>query len=290
MYQAKEQGRNCYHAFTEALSANAIHAMTLESGLRRALDRKEFVVHYQPRVDIKSGRILGSEALVRWQHPDYGLVSPNKFISLAEETGLIGPISEYVLQTACEQTKAWMEAGCGPLSVSVNISGKQFQQRKLTHSVKQALMSSGLEPQYLDLELTESILMGDSESVRQALEEFREMGVSISVDDFGTGYSSLSYLKRFPVDAVKIDRSFVTDITTNPDDAAIAGAVVAMAHSLKLKVCAEGVETIEQLEFLRSLQCDEMQGYFISPPISAQELDELLWQNRNRDAIKRMAA
>lgn len=288
MYQAKEQGRNCYHIYTEALTADAIHAMTLESGLRKALENKEFVVHYQPRVDIRTGRILGSEALVRWQHPEYGLVSPNQFIPLAEETGLIGSISEFVLQTACAQTRAWIEAGGGQLSVSVNISGKQFQQRKLTHSIQQALKESGLDPKYLDLELTESILMENSEAVRPMLQEFRDMGVHISVDDFGTGYSSLSYLKRFPVDAVKIDRSFVTDITTNPDDAAIAGAVVAMAHSLKLRVCAEGVETIEQLEFLRSLQCDEMQGYFISPPVSAQEFDELLWQNRHRD--KRQAA
>lgn len=290
MYRAKEQGRNCYHAFTESLSANAVQTMALESGLRKALECKEFVVHYQPRVDIKTGQILGSEALVRWQHPDYGLVSPNQFISLAEDMGLIGPISEYVLETACKQTRDWMDAGCGPLSVSVNISGKQFQQRRLTHSVQHALAKSGLDPNYLDLELTESILINDSDAVISVLEEFRAMGVHISLDDFGTGYSSLSYLKRFPVDTVKIDRSFVTDITTNPDNAAIAGAVIAMAHSLKLKVCAEGVETIEQLEFLRSLQCDEMQGYFISPPISAQGFDELLWQNGNRNGGNRLAA
>ena len=290
MYRAKEQGRNCYHSFTESMNANAIEAMNMESGLRKALERREFIVHYQPRVDIKTGRILGSEALVRWQHPEYGLVSPNQFISLAEETGLIGPISEVVLETACKQTKAWMDAGCGPLSISVNISGKQFQQRRLTHSVQHALAKSGLDPNYLDLELTESTLMTDTDSVISVLEEFRAMGVHISIDDFGTGYSSLSYLKRFPVDMVKIDRSFVMDITTNPDDAAIAGAVVAMAHSLKLKVCAEGVETLEQLEFLRSLQCDEMQGYFISPPVTALEFHELLFQNRNRDTSVKLAA
>lgn len=290
MYRAKEQGRNCYHAFTESLNASAVQAMALEAGLRRALDRKEFVVHYQPRVDIKTGRIVGSEALVRWQHPEYGLVSPNQFISLAEDTGLIGPISEYVIETACKQTQKWMDAGCGPLSVSVNISGKQFQQRRLSHSVQYALEQSGMDARHLDLELTESTLMTDPDAVISVLQEFRDMGIKISVDDFGTGYSSLSYLKRFPVDAVKIDRSFVMHLTTNPDDAAIAGAVVAMAHSLKLKVCAEGVETIEQLEFLRSLQCDEMQGYFISPPVAAQEFDELLWQNGNRDKGSRMAA
>ena len=282
MYRAKEQGRNCYHAFTESLNADAVQAMVMESGLRRALERKEFVVHYQPRVDIKTGKIVGSEALVRWQHPDYGLVSPGQFISLAEDTGLIGPISEYVLQTACEQTKIWTDGGWGRLSVSVNISARQFQQRKLTHSVREALAQSGLDPQCLDLEITETTLMKDPESVDLVLREFREMGIQVSVDDFGTGYSSLGYLKRYPVDAVKIDRSFVSGITTNPDDAAIAGAVVAMAHSLKLKVCAEGVETVEQLEFLRSLQCDEMQGYFISQPVSAQQFEELLWQNRNR--------
>ncbi len=290
MYQAKELGRNCYHSYTETLTADAIHAMTLESGLHRALERREFVVHYQPKVDIRTGRIVGSEALVRWQHPEYGLVPPNKFIALAEETGLIGPISDYVLETACTQTKHWMDASCQQLSVSVNISARQFQQHRLTKSVRQALRKSCLPAHCLDLELTESTLMNESDAVIPVLNEFRELGVRISVDDFGTGYSSLSFLKRFPVNAVKIDRSFVTDITTNPDDAAIAGAVVAMAHSLKLKVCAEGVETIEQLEFLRSLQCDEMQGYFISPPISAQEFDELLWQNRNRDSIARRAA
>lgn len=290
MYQAKELGRNCYHSYTETLTADAIHAMTLESGLHRALERREFVVHYQPKVDIRTGRIVGSEALVRWQHPEYGLVPPNKFIALAEETGLIGPISDYVLETACTQTKHWMDASCQQLSVSVNISARQFQQHRLTKSVRQALRKSCLPAHCLDLELTESTLMNESDAVIPVLNEFRELGVRISVDDFGTGYSSLSFLKRFPVNAVKIDRSFVTDITTNPDDAAIAGAVVAMTHSLKLKVCAEGVETIEQLEFLRSLQCDEMQGYFISPPISAQEFDELLWQNRNRDSIARRAA
>lgn len=290
MYQAKEKGRNCYHAYSEALTASVIHSMTLESGLRGALERKEFLVHYQPKVDIRTGAIVGSEALVRWQHPDYGLVPPNKFIPLAEETGLIGEISDYVLETARAQTKAWMDAGRGPLCVSVNISGRQFQQRKLTQSVQQALEKSGLDPRHLDLELTESILMNEPDAVSSVLQEFREMGVCISIDDFGTGYSSLSYLKKFPVDAVKIDRSFVTDITTNPDDAAIAGAVVAMAHSLKLKVCAEGVETIEQLEFLRSLQCDEMQGYFISPPVSAQEFEELLRQDRNRENMMRRAA
>lgn len=289
MYRAKELGRNCYQVFTESLNAGAVEAMVLESGLRRALEQKEFVVHYQPRVDIQTGRILGSEALVRWQHPEYGLVPPNQFLALAEETGLIGPISDYVLQTACNQTRAWMDTGCGPLSVSVNVSAKQFQQHRLAHSVRHALTQSGLDAQQLVLELTESTLMKDSEAVVSVLNEFREMGVHVSVDDFGTGYSSLNYLTRFPVDVVKIDRSLVTDITTNPDSAAVAGAVVAMAHSLKLTVCAEGVETIEQLEFLRKLQCDEMQGYFISPPVSAQQFDELLWQNQNGGGTRRAA-
>jgi len=272
MYRAKEQGRNNYYLYTEALNSAAMEWMTLDNSLRKALERREFLVYYQPRVEIRTGQTLGTEALIRWQHPEFGLVSPAHFIPLAEETGLIVPISEWVIQTACAQNKAWQNTGIHPMSVSVNISARQFQQEELVSTVKQALAQSGLAPHYLDLELTESTLMQDPDSAVEILLELKSMGVQISIDDFGTGYSSLSYLKRFPIDAVKIDRSFVRDITTNPDDAAIAGAVVAMAHSLKLKVIAEGVETLEQLEFLRGLKCDEMQGYFITPPVPAEQL------------------
>lgn len=290
MYQAKEDGRNRYHLFTESLNAAALETMTLENSLRKALEREEFLVYYQPRVDIETGRVLGSEALVRWQHPELGIVAPAQFIPLAEETGLIIPISELVLQAACEQNKRWQDMGCEPISVSVNVSARQFQQDKLVRSVTKALNRSGMQPHYLDLELTESALMQDPDAAVAILLELRDMGVHISVDDFGTGYSSLSYLKRFPINSVKIDRSFVRDITTNPDDAAIAGAVIAMAHSLKLTVTAEGVETLEQLEFLRSLQCDEMQGYFVSPPVPADDLMQVIRQTYDRQRMERFAA
>jgi diguanylate cyclase (GGDEF)-like protein len=272
MYRAKEQGRNNYQVYTEALNAAAVKQVTLEHSLRRALQRNEFLLHYQPQVSIKTGKVLGTEALIRWRQPDLGLVSPAQFIPLAEETGLILPISEWVLSTACMQNKSWQDAGLPHMNVAVNISARQFEQDELTPMVKRALKASGLDPQYLDLELTESTLMQNPDMAVTILQKLKDMGVRVSIDDFGTGYSSLSYLKRFPIDAVKIDQSFVRDITTNPDDAAIAGAVVAMAHSLKLKVIAEGVETLDQLEFLRGLRCDEMQGYFVSPPVPAEDL------------------
>ncbi|MCL5103157.1 MAG: EAL domain-containing protein [Armatimonadetes bacterium] len=245
--------------------------MTLEHSLRRALERDELLLHYQPQVDIRTGETRGSEALVRWQHPEYGLVPPGKFISLAEETGLIVPMSKWILKAACARNKAWQEAGYLPISIAVNISAKHFHEEDLARTIAKVLADTGLDPQYLELELTESALMQNPEVAVDVLGKLKQMGVRISVDDFGTGYSSLSYLKRFPIDAVKIDQSFVRDITTNPDDAAIAGAVVAMAHSLKLRVIAEGVETLEQLEFLRSLKCDEIQGYFISRPVIAAD-------------------
>ncbi|HPP74600.1 MAG TPA: EAL domain-containing protein [Armatimonadota bacterium] len=280
MYRAKEQGRNTYHLFTESLNATVFERMVMEHSLRKALERDEFIVHYQPRVDIRSGSILGAEALVRWQHPEMGLVMPGQFIPLAEETGLIVPISEWVLDAACSQSKIWQDKNSPILDIAVNISARQFQKGDLVSAVKKALDRTELDPTCLHLELTESILMHNTDAAIDILNKLKDMGVKISIDDFGTGYSSLSYLKKFPVDAVKIDRSFIKDITTNPDDAAIAGAVIAMAHSLKLKVIAEGVETLEQLEFLKSINCDEMQGYFISRPVPAEEFHHLLWMQR----------
>jgi diguanylate cyclase (GGDEF)-like protein/PAS domain S-box-containing protein len=276
MYRAKEQGRNNYQFYTESLNEAALERMVLENSIRRALDRNEFTLHYQPKVDIASGRMLGTEALIRWCSPEHGYVSPSRFIPIAEETGLIIPITEWVLKTACRQNKAWQDAGYPPIDVGVNISAKQFQQGKVIETVMSVLDETGLLPQYLDLEITEGTLMHNLEVATSTLEQLRKMGVHISIDDFGTGYSSLSYLTRFPVNTVKIDQSFVKDIILKPDDAAIAGAVVAMAHSLKLRVIAEGVETIEQLKFLENLRCDEIQGYFVSRPIPAGELESFL--------------
>lgn len=276
MYRAKERGRSRYQLYTESLNQIANSRMNLVTSLRRAVDGDEFVVHYQPRVDLRNGRILGAEALVRWQHPQCGLLMPADFISVAEDTGLIVPISEWVLKTACVQNKAWQDAGYPKIEMAVNVSPKQFQQGDLYGTVKSVLEETGLEGRWLALEITESALMTGPEHAAAVLAELRKLGVRISIDDFGTGYSSLSYLKRFPTDVVKIDRSFVRDIATDPDDAAIAGAVVAMAHSLKLKVVAEGVETLDQLQFLRSLDCDEMQGYFVSRPVPAHSFPEIL--------------
>lgn len=290
MYRAKEQGRNMYQLYTESLNTAALEWMTLENSLRKALERQEFLVYYQPRVDMHTERILGTEALVRWQHPEYGIVPPAQFIPLAEETGLIMPISEWVLHAACLQNKAWQDAGFEPMTIAVNISARQFQQENLVKTITDTLAKTDLRPEHLDLELTESTLMQDPDAAIAVLRELKSMGIRVSIDDFGTGYSSLSYLKRFPVDAVKIDRSFVRDITTNPDDAAIAGAVVAMAHSLKLNVIAEGVETLEQLEFLRNIKCNEMQGYFVSPPVPVDDLNHILREARDLPGVIKMAA
>lgn len=276
MYRAKELGRDTYQLYTESLNTAMLERMTMEHSLRKAIEQDEFVLHYQPRVDLRTGQILGAEALVRWRHPELGLVPPNQFIPLAEETGLIVPIGEKVISAACEQNRAWHNNGLPPISIAVNVSARQFQQQDLVGTVRQILSESGLNPRFLDIELTESTLMQNPELAVEVLSDLKAMGVRISIDDFGTGYSSLSYLKRFPIDTVKIDRSFIRDITTNPDDAAIAGAVVAMAHSLNLSVIAEGVETIEQLEFLRAINCDEIQGYFISHPIPADDFQQML--------------
>ena len=275
MYRAKEQGRGRYQFFTEELNVAAMEKMNLESDIRGALQRDEFHLHYQPQVDIKSGRILGVEALIRWQHPTLGPVSPAQFIPLAEETGLIVPISDWVLRTACAQNKHWQELGYAPVEVAVNISACQLEHDSMVETVTQTLAETGLDPRYLGLEVTESTIMRNPEHSSEILGKLKEMGARIHIDDFGTGHSSLSHLKRLPIDTVKIDQSFIRDITTNADDAAIASAVVAMSHSLKLKVIAEGVETLQQLEFLRSIRCDQIQGYFISRPVPAEDLEEL---------------
>ncbi len=276
MYRAKEQGRDGFYIYDKALNVAASERMALVSSLRKALERDEFVVYYQPRVEVATGRILGAEALVRWRHPELGLVYPGQFIPVAEETGLVAPIGDRVLSVACAQNKAWQDAGLPRIEVSVNLSARQFQRTDSAAVVSSALEQSGLDPGCLELEITESALMQSPEQAAAALNKMKEMGAHISIDDFGTGYSSLSYLKRFPVDALKVDRSFIKDITTDPDDAAITRAVIAMAHSLNLSVVAEGVETLEQLEFLFELGCDHMQGYFVSPAVPPEEFEHLL--------------
>lgn len=284
MYRAKERGRDGYYLYTKSLNAAALKRMTLENSLRKAIEREELELHYQPQVSIATGATVGVEALARWRHPELGPIPPSQFIPLAEETGLITPISDWVLRTACFQSKQWETEGHGSMMIGVNVSARQFQQGDLAALVKQVLDESGLSPSRLNLEITESLLMQDPDHATLMLLRLRDMGVCISLDDFGTGYSSLSYLKRFPINTVKIDQSFVRDITQDADDAAIASAVIAMAHSLKLDVIAEGVETLEQLEFLRALGCDEIQGYFVSPPVPAEKLSALLAEEWPRAA------
>jgi diguanylate cyclase len=267
MYHAKKSGRNAYHFFLPEMNAFARERLELENGLRRALDQRQFVLHYQPKVDVRTGRIDSAEALVRWRHPKRGLIAPAQFIPLAEETGLILPLGEWVIREACRQAFAWQAAGLRPLRVAVNLSAQQFRQKNLVDIVRSALTAARLEPQYLELELTESAVMDDAEESISILRELSELGVRISVDDFGTGYSSLSYLRRLPLDKLKIDRAFIREVVTSRDDAEIVRAIVSLAHALRLQVIAEGVETPDQLEFLNSLGCDQYQGFHFSAPV-----------------------
>ncbi|MGE5651188.1 MAG: EAL domain-containing protein [Bacillota bacterium] len=276
MHHAKRDGHNCAF-YSHDMGARAAERLKLENRLRRALPNGELLLHYQPQVDVHSGRILGVEALVRWHPPGEGLVPPDQFIPLAEETGLIDAIGEWILRTACMQNKAWQEAGLPPLVMAVNISARQFRQKNLAQVVRAALDDSGLEPCWLALEITESMLMTRPDEAVQTLHQIAGMGVAIALDDFGTGYSSLAYLKRFPVRTLKIDRSFVRDIHTDPDDAAIVTAVISLAKSLDLELVAEGVELPQQLDFLRSLKCDSYQGYYFSKPVPQEQCTSILW-------------
>jgi diguanylate cyclase (GGDEF)-like protein len=276
MHRAKEQGQNAFRMFTAGMDARAAERLSLENDLRGAIERNELFLHYQPRVDLKSGRIHGAEALVRWQHPQRGLISPASFIPLAEETGLILPIGEWVLRSACLQSRAWQRAGLEPLAVSVNISAPQFRQAGLAGRVAALLRETELDPRLLELELTESLVMHDAEEVIAILRELKGMGVMLAIDDFGTGYSSLAYLKRFPVDHLKIDQSFVRGIAEDADDAAIVSAVISLGKSLGLRLVAEGVETEAQRAFLEARGCEEIQGYLVGRPIPASELEARL--------------
>ena len=280
LYLAKNKGRNNAQFCTAEMNAKALERLTLESELRQAINRQEFLLHYQPRVDMVSGEITGMEALVRWQHPVQGLLYPTKFIPVAEESGLIVPLGEWVLRTACEQNKAWQLAGLKPVSIAVNLSARQFKQQDLVEIVTRILKETELDPSYLELELTESMVMQNVEAAIATLTQFKVIGVKLSIDDFGIGYSSLNYLKHFPIGFLKIDQSFVRDITTNRDDAIIAKIIISMAHDLGLRVIAEGVETEEQKSFLCSHRCDEMQGYFFSMPLPAEEFETLLKEGR----------
>ena len=281
MYRAKKLGKNNYQRYCPAQDATAPRRLTLETSLRHALDRQEFLLHYQPKVETNTGRICGVEALLRWQHPEMGLVPPLEFIPPLEETGLIVPVGAWVLQTACAQARAWQAAGLPPLRVAVNLSARQFRQGGLTDIIAAALRHSNLDARYLELELTETMLMEHADTTQTSLHDLSTMGIQLAIDDFGTGYSSLSYLTRFPIDALKIDRSFVRDITRDSDGAAIVQAVIAIARSLGLTVIAEGVETREQFEFLRRNRCDEIQGYYFSRPLTTDALAPLLREERN---------
>ena len=272
LYKAKKSGGANYQFFTSDMHELATRRLALETNLRRAIQNEEFLIHYQPRVSVDSLAITGVEALVRWQHPQLGLVSPAEFIPLAEDTGLIVPIGEWVLRKACLQSREWQERGFAPIQMSVNISARQFHERDLSETVIRILDETGLAAKHLDLELTESSIMQNSEFAAGVLDRLKSMGINISIDDFGTGFSSLASLKRLPIDVLKIDKSFVRDVTTDPDDAALVMAIITLAHNLRLKVIAEGVETAEQLRFLQLLRCDEIQGYFFSRPRAAEDL------------------
>jgi diguanylate cyclase (GGDEF)-like protein/PAS domain S-box-containing protein len=280
MYRAKAEGRNGVQFYAPHMNAQAFDRLALESALRHALQEDQFELHFQPQVDLASGCVVGNEALIRWRHPLLGTVRPDRFIALAEETGLIVPIGAWVLRTACSQNRRWQRAGLGPLRIAVNLSARQFAEPDLVDSVARVLVDTGLSPDSLEIELTESMMMSDVEGAIYTMECLKRMGVKLSIDDFGTGYSSLQYLKRLPVDVLKIDRSFVQDMVSSADGAAMVDAIISLAHGLRMQVIAEGVETIEQLDYLRGRGCDEVQGHVYSQPQPVERVEALLRAGR----------
>jgi EAL domain-containing protein (putative c-di-GMP-specific phosphodiesterase class I) len=280
MYKAKEAGRNSLHFFTQQMHEQVHNRIELEADLRQALPRDQLFLHYQPIVDATTLAVSGVEALLRWKHPGRGMVSPNDFISVAEESGLIVPIGEWVLRTACEQAKAWLDDGLLPGRIAVNVSSRQCRHGSWLEFIEWVLRDSGLPPDLLTIEITESVLL-DGMDFRVAMSVLQDMGVHLSIDDFGTGYSSLSYLKQFRADVVKIDRTFVSDVVDDPDSAALTQAIIAMAHGLKLTTVAEGVENVEQVEFLRALGCDYLQGFYFSRPQPADTIEAYFRRNRS---------
>ncbi|MCG6934585.1 MAG: EAL domain-containing protein [Proteobacteria bacterium] len=278
MYRAKDLGKNNYQFYSDDMSARIFERLTLENNLRHALDRNEFIIHYQPQIDARTEHITGVEALLRWQHPDLGLVLPNNFIPLLEETGLIEDVGNWVLKTCCKQLREWHDTGLDTLQMSVNISSRQFNNANFISVMHEMIKETGVNSEYLELELTESMFLRNASATISALNSLSNIGVRFAIDDFGTGYSSLSYLRRFPIDTIKIDRSFIRDITEDSDDAAITSAIVVMAQSLSLNVIAEGVETDKQLEFLREHNCNNIQGYHYCHPLPEQQITKLLQQ------------
>ena len=278
LQRAKEKAHGDYEFYTSGHTSHALKQLMLESQMRPALERGEYTVEYQPQVDVKTFQLVGMEALVRWKHPSLGLLQPSDFIQLAEETGMITQIGDWVLRTACAQNKLWLDSGFSPMRLAVNVSARQFQQAAFIGTVRDLLKETNLDPALLELELTEASIMKEPEKAIEKLNELRDMGIKIAIDDFGTGYSSLSYLKRFPIDTLKIDKTFVSDVSTNEDDATIAKAIVMMGHALDITVIAEGVETPQQLEYLTSLECDVIQGYLFSPPLTTESFTELLME------------
>jgi diguanylate cyclase (GGDEF)-like protein len=284
MYCAKQRGRNNIQFFTPGMNTATQEKVKLESDLHFALEQKQLELHYQPKVNTATGIMHGAEALLRWRHPTRGNVPPSEFIPLAEECGLIGTIGAWVVREACRQARAWQVAGLPPLRVAVNLSASQFRQNNIVDTIRDALDQAGLEGRFLEVELTESAVMNDPEESIAILEKLSKMGVLVSVDDFGTGYSSMSYLRRFPIDKLKIDRGFISEVMSRPEDASIVRAIISLAHSLKLKVVAEGVESIDQLEFLRTLGCDQYQGYYYSPALPAAKFEELVRSRRQAES------
>jgi EAL domain-containing protein (putative c-di-GMP-specific phosphodiesterase class I) len=289
MYHAKENGRDNFQFFEKEMNILAVERQSLEADLRYAVERDELLVHYQPKIDLKTGAITSVEALVRWQHPKRGLLLPGQFLAIAEERGLILGIGRWVLREACRQMRAWLDAGLAAVPVAVNISPREFRSEDFFEGVRAALKQTDLKPRFLELEITEAVLMQNAASTSRALAELKAIGVRLAVDDFGTGYSSLSYLTRFAIDALKLDQSFVRNIIVNVNDAVIARTIISMGQNLKLKVIAEGVETEQQLAFLQSAGCDEGQGYYFRRPVPARQFAKLLKSNSPNEGLKLMA-